>query len=61
MGAESRDQSVGGLLTRLFKLIDDEDFDSARRMLAEVEANLGSDDPEVTRARALMTFLESRV
>jgi len=41
--------------------IDGEDFDCARRLLAEVEAKLGSDDPEVTRARALMTFLESPV
>ena len=61
MGAASRDPSVEGLLTRLFKLIDDEDFDSARRVLAEVDAKLGPDDPEVTRARALMTFLESEV
>lgn len=61
MGAGSRDDSVRGLLMGLFKSIDDEDFDSARRTLAEVEAKLGSDDPEVTRARALMAFLESKV
>jgi|SRR5580658_987706 predicted ATP-binding protein involved in virulence len=61
MGAGSRDPSVEGLLTRLFKSIDDEDFDSARRTLPEVEAKLGPDGPEVTRARALMTFLESNV
>jgi len=61
MGARSRDQSVEDLLTRLFKLIDDERFDDARRFLADVEAKLGSDDPEVTRARALMAFLESKV
>lgn len=61
MGTRSRNDSVDDLLTRLFKLIDDEDFDGARRLLAEVETKLGSDDPEVTRARALMTFLESKV
>ena len=61
MGAPSRDPSVGGLLTQLFKSIDDEDFAGARRLLADVEAKLGLDDPEVTRARALMTFLESKV
>ncbi len=61
MGAESRDNSVGRLLTRLFELIDGEDFASARAVLAEVVSKLGSDDPEVTRARALMTFLESEV
>jgi predicted ATP-binding protein involved in virulence len=61
MGASSRDPSVGDLLARLFKLIDDEDFDRARAVLTEVEGKLGSDDPEVTRARTLMAFLESRV
>jgi predicted ATP-binding protein involved in virulence len=61
MGAGSRDPSVEGLLRRLVKSIDGEDFDSAKRVLAEGEAKLGPDDPEVTRARALMTFLESKV
>jgi hypothetical protein len=45
----------------LFKLVDEEDFDRARALLADVEQKLGSDDPEVARARALMTFLESKV
>jgi len=61
MGAGSRDDSVEVLLTALFKSIDDENFENAKRLLAEVETKLGSDDPEVTRARALMTFLGSNV
>jgi predicted ATP-binding protein involved in virulence len=61
MGAGSRDRSVETLLTQLFQAIDNEDFDNARGVLADVESKLGSDDPEVTRARALMTFLESKV
>ncbi len=61
MGASSRNGSIEELLARLFKLIDDEDFGGARASLGEVEAKLGPDDPEVTRARALMTFLESKV
>lgn len=61
MGAVSRDPTVEGLLRRLFKSIDDEDFDSARRVLGDVESKLSPDDPEVTRARALMAFLESKV
>ena len=60
MGAKSRNDSVDDLLSRLSKSIDDEDFNSAARLLTEVEAKLGPNDPEVTRARALMTFLESR-
>jgi predicted ATP-binding protein involved in virulence len=61
MGTRSRNDHVEGLLTSLFKSIDDEDFEGARQLLSEVEAKLGSDDPEVTRARALMTFLESKI
>ena len=61
MGASARDREVQGLLARLFKLVDEEDFDRARALLADVEQKLGSDDPEVARARALMTFLESKV
>ncbi len=61
MGTASRNDSVEKLLTRLFQSIDDEKFDSARELLSEVEAQLGPDDPEVTRARSLMAFLESNV
>jgi predicted ATP-binding protein involved in virulence len=61
MGASSRNQSVEELLAQLFNSIDHEDFDAARHLLSQAESNLGADDPEVTRARALMTFLESPV
>jgi predicted ATP-binding protein involved in virulence len=60
MGARSRNDSVEDLLSRLSKSIEDDDFDHAAHLLTEVEAMLGPDDPEVTRARALMAFLESR-
>jgi len=59
MDAKPRDESVADLLSQLFGLIDKEDFDGARNLLPEVEAKLGPDDPELTRARTLMTFLES--
>ena len=61
MGASARDDLVGELLERLFQSIDEERFDAARKLLADVEAKLGSNDPEVTRARTLMSFLESEV
>jgi len=61
MGAGSRDPAVDSLLKRLYRAIDDEDFESARQLLSDSEAQLGPDDPEVTRARSLMTFLESNV
>ncbi len=59
MNAKSRNGTVEEILSRLFELIDKEDFDGARYLLPEVEAKLGPDDPEITRARALMSFLES--
>jgi len=61
MGTRSRNDSVEGLLARLFQSIDSEDFGGARELLSQVEGQLGPDDPEVTRARSLMSFLESRV
>jgi predicted ATP-binding protein involved in virulence len=60
MDATSRNESVEALLRELFGLIDTENFNDARELLTKVEAQLGPDDPEVTRARALMTFLESK-
>ncbi len=61
MDSPRRNQSVNDLLRKLFRLIDHEDFESARKLLPEVETELGSDDPEVTRARTLMAFLESKL
>lgn len=61
MDAPSRDAAVNHGLRRLFQLIDQEDFGAARSLLPEIEAQLGPDDPEVVRARTLMSFLESEV
>lgn len=58
MEAKSRNETVDTLLRKLFGLIDQEDFSAARNLLPEVEAMLGPDDPEITRARTLMAFLE---
>jgi predicted ATP-binding protein involved in virulence len=58
MDAPRRDPSIEALLKRLFDLIDKEDFQGALELLPDAEAELGADDPELTRARALMTFLE---
>jgi predicted ATP-binding protein involved in virulence len=60
MGAKPRNESVEALLRKLFEAIDREDFGGARNLLSKVEAKLGPDDPELTRARTLMTFLESK-
>lgn len=60
MDAKSRNDSVERRLKTLSTLIDREDFSNARNLLSQVEAELGPDDPEVTRARTLMTFLEAK-
>jgi predicted ATP-binding protein involved in virulence len=59
MGTSPRTQPVEDLLRQLSKLINKEDFDGARKVLSQVESKLGPNDPEITRARTLMTFLES--
>jgi len=59
MDTPARNDSVNALLRRLFHSIDKEDFDAARPLLPQVETRLGPDDPGVTRARGLMSFLES--
>jgi predicted ATP-binding protein involved in virulence len=59
MDAKPRNASLDSLLHKLFELIDKEDFAAARQLLSELESKLGPDDPEITRARTLMSFLES--
>jgi predicted ATP-binding protein involved in virulence len=58
MDAPPRDPLVDILLRKLSDLIDREDVAGGLKVLPEVEAMLGQDDPAITRARALMTFLE---
>lgn len=45
-------------LRELALALDQEDFAQAKKLIGEVEAKLGANDPEVTRARILMTFLQ---
>ncbi len=59
MGGESRNEVVTDTLSRLSAAIDAEDFVAAEGLTGELELTLGPDDPEVTRARALMSFLMS--
>ena len=56
MDTTPRNESVETLLSRLSDMIGRDDLDGARDLLPEVEAKLGPDDPEVTRARAMITF-----
>ncbi len=60
MAAAPRNESVGGLLAELSGRVDREDFAGARELLGRLETELGADDPEITRARTLLAFLESK-
>ena len=58
MNAASRNQGVRQQLSTLAETIEKEDFEGAQPLLKKVEETLGEDDPEVTRARTLISFLK---
>jgi predicted ATPase len=58
MGAPVRNRQVEEELTKLFELIDNEEFDGARDAISRLEEKLGSAEPELTRASSLIRFLE---
>ena len=58
MDATPRNVEVEERLHTLFQLIDDENFAAAHRCIEALEEILGDNDPELTRARTLMAFLE---
>jgi predicted ATP-binding protein involved in virulence len=58
MGASDRNQEIADKLHALFRLIDDEDFDRARQSIIKLTEKLGESEPELTRARSLIKFLE---
>ncbi|MBK1644458.1 hypothetical protein CKO25_07275 [Thiocapsa imhoffii] len=58
MGAPVRNREVDCELKALFELIDQERFNDARAAIADLERKLGEDEPELTRASALIRFLE---
>jgi len=60
MKARPRNEVAEGHIRQLFDLIDRERFEDARRKIDELAVLLhNADDPELTRARSLMAFLES--
>jgi predicted ATP-binding protein involved in virulence len=59
--APRRTPEVSLLISRLSEAIDDEKFDEAGELLKELEGLLTPDDPEVTRARTLIDFMESPI
>ncbi|MDO4777883.1 MAG: AAA family ATPase [Cardiobacteriaceae bacterium] len=58
MGVRIRNQKMDEELKDLFRLIDDESFDEARKAIRKLEERLGGNEPELTRASSLIHFLE---
>jgi len=58
MRVSDRNKEVADKLHALFKLIDDEDFDEAHQSIINLTEKLGASEPEITRARTLIKFLE---
>ena len=58
MDAKARNAEIETALHELSQLIDDENFEAAQQRIDALQVTLGKDDPELTRARALMAFLQ---
>jgi predicted ATP-binding protein involved in virulence len=58
MEADPRAQEVKDLLSQLSQEVGNQRFESARVLLAQLVDRLGEDDPEVTRVRTLLDFME---
>ena len=58
MRVSERNKEVADKLHALFQLIDDEDFDAAHQSIINLTEKLGASEPEITRARTLIKFLE---
>ena len=58
MSADQRTQDVKGLLSEISQKIGKQRYESARGLLDQLIDRLGEDDPEVTRIRILLDFME---
>ncbi|MXW53613.1 MAG: AAA family ATPase, partial [Gammaproteobacteria bacterium] len=58
MDADPRTSEVRELLSRLSQVIGKEQFNQALGLIDQLAVRLGDDDPEVTRLRTLLEFME---
>ncbi|MGH2359028.1 MAG: AAA family ATPase [bacterium] len=58
MEADTRTQEVNTLLSKVSQEIGKQRFDDAHRTLERLVSQLGDNDPEVTRLRTLLDFME---
>lgn len=60
MEAEPRTKTVQELLREISEVIGRQQFDRGRELLARLTGEVGESDPEVTRLRTLLDFVEGR-
>jgi predicted ATP-binding protein involved in virulence len=60
MGSEPRAKEVKELLSEVSRAIGNQQFDLARELLTRIAERLGETDPEVTRVRTLLDFMEGK-
>jgi len=58
MDADPRTQEVNALLSQISQEVGKQRYQSVRELLATLVGKLGEDDPEVTRIRTLLDFME---
>jgi hypothetical protein len=58
MDADPRAQEVNALLSRISQDVGKQRYESARALVVQLVGKLGEDDPEVTRIRTLLDFME---
>ena len=58
MDADPRAQEIKALLSQISQEVGKQRFENARGLLAQLVNHLGEDDPEVTRIRTLLDFME---
>ena len=58
METPMRNKKINAELRKLFIAIDQDQFGKARDMIADLQLQLGKNEPELIRAKSLITFLE---
>ena len=58
MDADPRAQEVNALLSQISQEVGKQRYEGARGLLVQLVGKLGEDDPEVTRIRTLLDFME---
>ena len=58
MDADSRAKEVNEILSNVSQAVGNEQFDQARKLIEQIVVRLGEEDPEVTRLRMLLDFME---